>query len=348
LLAWCLGGNHFSDSPSREKIRQIKLDYERRKDAAGKPNPRYLKGRQILKIIYDHYKIAEVNRRIKELKMHNDDLVKFHDDWLCCLLCQKIRPNWEFKLTRCYGQVKKYPDLEPDMATCHRFGQDNVNFGPGYSDHESDGHGRYEWLITCVDNLIARKRESSHINNAAQGGPNSAYATPKNKSGKGKGKEGGKGAAKNCDFWMKGFVRKALNALTKMTMPKREPLLVEPLVQPLQGAEQNQEGEEKGKLVAVPPVLRAAPDPQVADLYVVDDPVDPPKGPVRAVENTKSVGSTLALEETREQREARVEDISGTNATQEDASSGIRAPADITSVKVFALRATNAITHMSR
>ena len=131
-------------------------------------------------------------------------------------------------------------------------------------------------------------------------------------------------------------------------MPKREPLLVEPLLQPLQGAEQNQEGEEKGKVVAVPPVLRAAPDPQVADLYVVDDPVDPPKGPVRAVKNTKSVGSTLALEETREQREARVEDISGTNATQEDASSGIRAPADITSVKVFALRATNAITHMSR
>ena len=277
------------------KIRAIKLDYERRKDAAGKPNPRYLKGRQILKVIYDHYKIAEVNRRIKELKMHNDDLVKFHDDWLCCLLCQKIRPNWEFKLTRCYGQGKKYPDLEPDMATCHRFGQDNVNFGPGFSDHESDGHGRFEWLITCVDNLIARKRESSHINNAAQGGPNSAYATPKTNAGKGKGKEGGKGAAKDSDFWMKGFVRKVLNALTNLTMP-----------------------------------------------------VDPPKGPVRAVQNIKSVGSTIALEETREQREARVEDISGTNATQEDASSGIRAPADITSVKVFALRATNAITHMSR
>ena len=116
----------------------------------------------------------------------------------------------------------------------------------------------------------------------------------------------------------------------------------------LQEAETNQEEEEGGKVVAVPPVLRAAPDPQVADLYTVDDPVDPPKGPVRAVHNIKSVGSTLALEETREQREARAEDISRTNATHEDASSGTRAPADITSVKVFALRATNAITHMSR
>ena len=139
-----------------------------------------------------------------------------------------------------------------------------------------------------------------------------------------------------------------LNALTNTMKPKREPLQVVTLLPLPQEADLSQEDEVRGKVVAVPPVLRAAPDPQVADLYIVDDPVDPPKGPVRAVENTKSVGSTLALEETREQREARVEDISGTNATQEGASSGIRAPADITSVKVFALRATNAITHMSR
>ena len=167
------------------KVRAIRYDYEKRKDAAGKPDPRYLKGRQILNIIYDHYKIADVNHRIKELedliglKMQNNDLIRFHDDWLFCLLCQKIHPNWEFKLTRYYGQVKKHPDLEHDMATYHRFGQDNVKFGPGFTDHESDEHGKYEWLITCVDNLIDRKRENTHINNAAHGGPNSAYATPK-------------------------------------------------------------------------------------------------------------------------------------------------------------------------
>ena len=83
----------------------------------------------------------------------------------------------------------------------------------------------------------------------------------------------------------------------------------------LQGAELSQE-EEEGKVVAVPQVLRAAPDPQVAGLYIVEDPVDPPKGPVRAVRNIKSAGSILALKETREQREARVRDISKTNATQ--------------------------------
>ncbi len=116
------------------QIRAIKWDYERRKDAAGKPNPRYLKGRRILNIIYEHDMIVDVNHRVKELedlkglKMQNNDLVRFHDDWLFCLLCQKIRPNLEFKLTRYYGQVKKHPDLEHDMATYHRFGQDNVNF----------------------------------------------------------------------------------------------------------------------------------------------------------------------------------------------------------------------------
>ncbi len=202
------------------KVRAIRHDYEKRKDAAGKPDPRYLKGRQILKIIYDHYKIADVNHRIKELedimslRMTNNDLFKFHDEWLFCLLVQKIQPNWEFKLTRYYGQVKKHPDLEHDMATYHRFGQDNVKFGPGFTDHESDEHGRYEWLITCVDNLIDRKRENTHINNAAHGGPHSAYASPKKKPAKGKGKEGGKGQ-RECDFWMKGFCKKGAQCTYK-------------------------------------------------------------------------------------------------------------------------------------
>ena len=98
-----------------------------------------------------------------------------------------MQPSWDFKLTKYFGQIKKHPDLVHDMAVYHRFSQDNVNFGPGYSDHESDEHGRYEWLITCVDNMFDRKRESSHINNAAQGGPNTAYAAPKKKPGKGKG-----------------------------------------------------------------------------------------------------------------------------------------------------------------
>jgi len=123
------------------KVRAIRHDYEKRKDAAGKPDPRYLKGRQILKIIFDHYKIGDINHRIKEmedimsLKMINNDLFRFHDEWLFCLMVQKLEPTWEFKLTRYYGQVKKHPELEHDMATYHRFQQDGVRFGPGFTDH---------------------------------------------------------------------------------------------------------------------------------------------------------------------------------------------------------------------
>ena len=117
-----------------------------------------------------------------------------------------------------------------------------------------------------------------------------------------------------------------------MTVPKREPPLAEPLLPPQQGAETKQEDEEIGKVVAVPPVLRAAPDPQVADLCIAEGLVDPPKGLAQAVRNIKSARNTIALEETREQREARVRDISKTNAIRGDASFDIRAPADITLV----------------
>ena len=115
----------------------------------------------------------------------------------------------------------------------------------------------------------------------------------------------------------------------------------------LQGEELSQ-AEEEGKVVAVPPVLRVAPDPQVVDQYAVEGLVDPPKGLVQPVRNTKSAGNTIALGATQEQKEARARDISKTNATRGGASFDIRALADITLVKVFALKGINAITRMSR
>ncbi len=68
----------------------------------------------------------------------------------------------------------------------------------------------------------------------------------------------------------------------------------------LRGAETNQEEEEGGKVVAVPPVLRVAPDPQVVDQYSAEGLVDPPNGLAPAVRTIKSAGNILALEETRE------------------------------------------------
>ena len=100
-------------------------------------------------------------------------------------------------------------------------------------------------------------------------------------------------------------------------MLKREPPVADsplPLLQ--RGVEIKQEVEE-GK-VAVPLVLRAVPGPQVAGQSSVEGLVDPPKGLVLDVRITKSVGSTLALEATRELKEARATDTSKGNAIQGD------------------------------
>ncbi len=131
-------------------------------------------------------------------------------------------------------------------------------------------------------------------------------------------------------------------------MPKREPLLVITLLPLPQEADLSQEDEVTGNVHAVPPALRVVPDPRVADPCIAGGLVDPPRGPVRAVQSTKSVGSTLALEETPEQKGAPVRDTSRTNVIRGGVSSDIRALADTSSVKVIALKVINAITHISR
>ena len=98
-------------------------------------------------------------------------------------------------------------------------------------------------------------------------------------------------------------------------MLKREPPVADnPLPLLLQGVELKQEEEER--TVVVPLVLRAVPGPQVAGQSSVEGLVDPPKGLVLDVRITKSVGSTLALEATRELKVARAKDIFRTSVTQ--------------------------------
>ena len=72
------------------KIREIRHQYEKRFDASGKPDPKFLKGRQLLKSIYVLYMIGEINNRIKELEglmaveMDGNDVMKFHDELNFC------------------------------------------------------------------------------------------------------------------------------------------------------------------------------------------------------------------------------------------------------------------------
>ncbi len=154
------------------RIREIRHRFEKRVGGNGKPTPMYLKGGQILKTIHDHYKIGEINHRMEELRdriaieMEGDDLVRFHDDVFFCLMCQKIQPNLDFKLTKYDNQVGRHPELQHDIAIYRRVGQDDVRFCHGCTDHDSDEHGRYAWPTTCAENLLERKRETGCINTA--------------------------------------------------------------------------------------------------------------------------------------------------------------------------------------
>ena len=99
-----------------------------------------------------------------------------------------------------------------------------------------------------------------------------------------------------------------------MMMLKREPPVADHPLPLQQGVELKQEEEER--TVVVPPAFRAVPGPQVVDQSSVGGLVDPPKGLVLDVRITRSVGSTLALEATRELKVARAKDIFRTNVTQ--------------------------------
>ena len=98
---------------------------------------------------------------------------------------------------------------------------------------------------------------------------------------------------------------------------------------------------QQGVVVVVSPVPRAAPSLRVVDHCSVEGLVDPPRDLVRLVRDTRSAGSTLASEATQEQKVARVRDTSKTRVTQRDASFDTRALADITLVKVSALKGIN-------
>ena len=138
------------------------------------------------------------------------------------------------------------------------------------------------------------------------------------------------------------------DALTNMMKPKREPLqVVLQLPLPLEGGP-SREDEGKEMVIAVLLVPRAVRDPREEGPCSAGDRIDPLRDLVRAEQGTRSEGNIIVLEETSEQREARVKDTFKTSVTPEGANTDIRAPADIISVKVIARRLTNAITHMSR
>ena len=86
-------------------IGEVRKTYESRKNEFGQPYPRLLKGRQILRLIYDYFEVSPTHHTLQQtqallnISIKGSDLKRFHDDWLQCLDRQDHQPDWEFKLT---------------------------------------------------------------------------------------------------------------------------------------------------------------------------------------------------------------------------------------------------------
>ena len=77
-----------------------------------KPDPKMIKGRQVLRLIYDSLEVGHsevIMEQVSDLlkiEIKNGDLKRFHDEWLYCLLHQIHPPSYGFKLTKYL--VEKY------------------------------------------------------------------------------------------------------------------------------------------------------------------------------------------------------------------------------------------------
>ena len=100
-------------------------------------------------------------------------------------------------------------------------------------------------------------------------------------------------------------------------MLRSDPPVADSPLPPLRRRAETKQEVEEGKVVVrlVPHVVAV---PLVAEQSSFEGLVDPPKGLVPVVRITKSVGSTLALEATRELKVARAKDIFRISVTQGD------------------------------
>jgi hypothetical protein len=131
-----------------------------------------------------------------------------------------------------------------------------------------------------------------------------------------------------------------------MMMLRKDPLRVDNRLPPRQGVETKEKAKE-GE-VAAPLALRAVVILPVGKQSTVEGLVDPLKGQDQGALLTRSVGSTLASEVTRELKEALVRDTLKENAIPGDVLGNTRDLVSFISMKDTALRGITAIMPMFR
>ena len=120
--------------------------------------PRLLKGRHKWRMILEHFRIADIDMKLIELKdlidlrMHSNNLRQFQADWNMCLLNQRdpsIRSNVVLLHSLYLTQVENHPALAIEMAEYHR----------------RKPLQTYSWLYQMVEAQLARAVEQRNTNN---------------------------------------------------------------------------------------------------------------------------------------------------------------------------------------
>ena len=100
-------------------------------------------GRQILLMIYNHFRATEVDNNSLDLedlivvKMVHDDLRRFYDEWEMALTGIRKMPDDDWLETLFRSQIKGHPGLKEDLAYYNRLDK-------GHTDR------CYTFLLNCV------------------------------------------------------------------------------------------------------------------------------------------------------------------------------------------------------
>ena len=138
--------NALSKSTKGLLARDINLEKEKQ---ALTGNP--LKGRQILLLVHQHFRITEAEGHIMDfsdlmsVKMYGDDLRSFHNDWEMTLVSMHSVPEKALLESMFRTQIEKHPGLKEDMAYYERLPRD----------HE---HKNYGFLFSVVRRFLEKQR----------------------------------------------------------------------------------------------------------------------------------------------------------------------------------------------
>ena len=170
-----------------------------------------MKGRQLLWMIHQHYKVSAVDTELHDyksfqsLRMRNNNLAAFVHEWETCLMNMSQVPSEAILHSAFFDQISTHPDLRLDIAHYNRLPQDS----PDRS---------FRWLKQIVDAQLERNR-ADRVRHEFHRVPPAAPAPSKKGDGKGDRDPAPEGAC--FSWWRTGACKRGKSCLySHMDNPK--------------------------------------------------------------------------------------------------------------------------------